>query len=74
MYIQALNGIKGIDLSIGKIKENEINILKIVSKHNEYSIKFYEFMREHKNYYLIMEKSESNLENLIKELKDGLDI
>lgn len=31
-------------------------------------------MREHKNYYLIMEKSESNLENLIKELKYGLDI
>lgn len=41
LYIQALNAIKGIDLSISKIKENEINILKIVSKHNEYSIKFY---------------------------------
>lgn len=48
LYIQALNTIKRVDLSIGKIKENEINILKIVSKHNEYSIKFYEFMREHK--------------------------
>ena len=31
-------------------------------------------MREDKYYYLILEKSESNLENLIKELKDGLDI
>ena len=69
MYIQALKAIKRIDLSIGKIKENEIineiNIIKIVNKHNEYSIKFYEFMREDKYYYLIMEKCESNLENSI---------
>ena len=78
MYIQALNAIKRIDLSIVKIPENEINneinIQKLVSKHNEYSIKFYELMIEYKYYYLIMEKSESNLENLIKESKDRLDL
>ena len=55
----------------GEIKENdlkrEINIMKDVKSEN--SIKIFDCFKENYNYYIIMEKCDNNLYNLIEKKK-----